>query len=109
MEHLRDVQCSQPGRTSDTEISTIASIIAVLSIIWTSTHAPKFMWELKLLFCFHTGTFIDASFEASADTAQIQSSLDTDIHLFSHFMTKAAQFPMTTNNSQHPRYPGYPG
>ena len=87
----------------------LASIIAVLSIIWTSTQAPKFMWELKL-FCFHTGTFIDASFEASADTAaQIPSSLDTDIQLFSHFMTKAAQFPMTTNNSQHPRYPGYPG
>ena len=53
------------------------------------------MWELKL-FCFHTGTFIEATFEASADTAQIPSSLDTDIQLFSHFMTKAAQFPMTT-------------
>ena len=56
----------------------LASIIAVLSIIWTSTHAPKFMWELKL-FCFHTGIFIEATFGASADTAQIQSSLDTDI------------------------------
>ena len=78
----------------------LASIIAVLSIIWTSTHAPKFMWELKLLFCFHTGTFIEASFEASADTAQIQSSLDTDIQLFFNFMTKAAQFPMTTNSTQ---------
>ena len=53
------------------------------------------MWELKL-FCFHTGTFIEATFEASADTAKIPSSLDTDIQLFSHFMTKAAQFPMTT-------------
>ena len=108
MEHLRDVQCSQPSRTSDREISTIASIIAVLSIIWTSTQAPKFMWELKLLFCFHTGTFIDASFEASADTAQIPSSLDTDIQLFSHFMTKAAQFPMTTASIPVPRVPRVP-